>query len=63
MGKVLTVKIKENFRGSNAQYRNKVNFEDFKQLALFFSDLESYGGNIVKAFREYLRQRGEVYPY
>lgn len=63
MAKILRVKIRQSERGSSAEYKNEVRFEDFKQLAIFLVDLESYGGNIEKAFQEYLKLRQEKFPW
>ena len=65
MPKVLIAKIKE--RGVKGQhcyeYKNDVDFFDFRKLALFLSDLESYGGNIEKAFREFKRLKQTEFPW
>ena len=65
MPKVLSVKIKE--KGSKGpacyEYKNEVEFTDFNKLAIFFLDLEVYGGNIEKAFRKYQEQKEEGFPW
>lgn len=65
MSKVLVVRIKEKgSRGSGCfEYKNEVNFDDFKKLALVLVDLDSYGGNIEKAFREFKRMKEEGFPW
>lgn len=65
MPTVLLVKIKE--KGSEGQgcieYKNEILIGDFKKLALFFSDLETYGGNIEKAFVEFREMKAEGFPW
>jgi len=63
MGKILVVKIKENTRGSEPEYKNRINFQDFKQLAIFFQDLELNGGKIEKAFQEFKKQKEQGFPW
>jgi len=66
MGKVLTVKVKE--QGHTGQgsleYKNNVEISDFRKLALFFFDLKNLGANVEKAFREFQRKIEEgSYPW
>ena len=65
MPRVLIVKIKE--KGSREkgciEYKNEILFEDFKRLALFFLDLEVYGGKIEQAFQEFQKKRSEGFPW
>ena len=55
--KVLSVKVLSSKKGGYLEYKNKINFEDFKALALIFEDLSSHGGNIEKAYQEYKRKK------
>ena len=61
--KVLVVKLKE--KGNKGpgcfEYQNKINLEDFKQLATLFSDLELQGAKIEKAFVEF--KKGKSWPF
>lgn len=61
MSRVLVVKVKEKGdRGPGCfQYKNDVNIEDWKQLALVFSDLEVHGANIKKAYEEFRDKKKE----
>jgi len=61
MSKEMVVKIREReFRGQESfEYKNKISLSDFHNLALFFSDLEKYGANIEKAFREFVDNKEE----
>lgn len=65
MPRVLVVKIKE--KGSRKQgcieYKNEIILGDFKKLALFLLDLEAYGGNIEKAFKEFKIKKFEGFPW
>jgi len=65
MPTILVVKIKE--RGSKGQgcieYKNEILIGDFRKLALFFSDLETYGGNIEKAFKDFKETKSEGFPW
>jgi len=64
--KELVVKIRDKeFKGQDSfEYKNKVSLLDFRNLALLFSDLEKYGANIEKAFREFIiLKEGEQFPF
>lgn len=66
MPTILVAKIKE--KGSKGQgcieYKNEILIGDFKKLALFFVDLESHGGNVIKAVAEFKRLRlSEGFPW
>jgi len=58
----LSVKIKEK-RSKEFEYKNKINLLDFKQLALILTDIETYGGNVVKAFEEFSKRKGKEFPW
>lgn len=62
---VLVAKIKE--KGSHGvgcvSYKNEVLVGDFKQLALFFNDIETFGANIEKAFIEFKKSKAEGFPW
>lgn len=63
MGKVLIVRLKES--GSRTlEYKNEVNAEDFRQIALILLDLDSNGLKIDKALQEFrkIRDKGE-FPF
>lgn len=57
MGKVLVVRLKEgSSRGPGCyEYKNDVNGEDFRQVALILLDLESQGIPMNKAILEFRR--------
>jgi len=59
MARVLVVRIREqNVKGHGSyEYKNEINLNDFKQLAILFSDLEIYGGKIEKAFQEFSKEK------
>lgn len=63
MGKVLIVKLKEGrAKGQGCyEYKNNINCEDFRQIALVLVDLDSQGLNIDKAIQEFkrLKEKGE----
>jgi len=66
MSKTLIVRIKE--KGSKGrgcfEYKNEISLDNFQQLALLLSDLEKWGTNIEKAFREFQKQKEEDrYPF
>lgn len=67
MAKVLVVKIKEReHRGSGCyQFRNQINMDDYKQVATFLLDLETYGANVEKAIAEFKRLKlsEKEFPY
>ena len=65
MGKVLVIRIKSaGARGPGCfDYKNEISLEDFKKLALILSDLEGYGANIEKAFREFKSLKEEGFPW
>lgn len=60
MGKVLIVRVKEGgAKGRGCyEYKNEINGEDFKQIAVVFLDLDSYGLKIDKAIQEYKKLKG-----
>jgi hypothetical protein len=60
--KILAVKIKEK-GAKNLEYNNKVNIEDFKQLALIFLDLESHGAKVERAFQEFREKKERGFPW
>ena len=57
--KELSIKVKKKgVKGPGCfEYKNRVNLEDFKQLAIVFSDLEIHGANIEKAFIEFKKDK------
>jgi len=66
--KVLVVKVKEQgHKGSkvgNFEYKNKIVFQDFKQLALFLQDLERLGAKVEKAFTEFRKlKEKKTWPF
>ena len=65
MPSILIVKIKE--KGSKGtgciEYKNEILIGDFKKLALFLSDLENHGANILKAFNEFKEAKSEGFPW
>ena len=62
MGKILSVKIRPS-KGQPHVYKNSINLEDFKQLALLFGDLITHGGNVNKAVVELKKQRERQFPW
>lgn len=62
---VLVVKIKEkdSKRQGCIEYKNEIELENFKKLALFLMDLETYGGRVEKAFQEFQKKRAEGFPW
>lgn len=65
MAKVLSVKVMNDEKGEpgSCVYKNKVNFSDFKQIALVFFDLEVEGADIENAFKEFKRKKEEGWPF
>ena len=66
MGKVLVIRMREHgVKGHGSfEYKNQISLSDWKQLALIFIDLERYGGNIEKAFREFQREKVDLnFPF
>jgi predicted SpoU family rRNA methylase len=65
LGKILSVRIVIDKFGNpgSCTYKNKINFEDFKQLALFFHDLKMEGADVEKAFNEFKEKEKEVWPF
>ena len=63
--KILNAKIKEKgVKGPESyEYKNEIIFCDYKRLALFFFDLNTYGANIEKAFEEYKRLKQDQFPW
>lgn len=63
MGKVLIVRLKES-NSRTLEYKNEVNAEDFKQIALILLDLDSNGLRIDKAIQEFrkIRDKGD-FPF
>ena len=59
MGTILKVKLKEKgVKGPGSiQYKNTVDFKNPANLAIFFSDLELHGANIVKAFEKFKKEK------
>lgn len=63
MGKILVAKIKDSGNKKSLEYNHRINISDFKQLALFFSDLELFNADIEKAFREYQKGKEQKWPF
>lgn len=63
--KLLNAKIKE--KGAKGMesydYKNEIDFCDYKKLALFFFDLDVHGAKVDKAFDEYKRLKQEQFPW
>ena len=58
----LIVRVKsENSR--TLKYKNKVNAEDFKQVALILFDLSNNGISMDKAIEEYKKLKGSEFPW
>lgn len=66
---IVSVTIKESGNNSyrnrvgNIQYKNKVILKDTNQLALLLLDLETYGGNIIKAFNQFKKEKEDQFPW
>jgi hypothetical protein len=47
-------------KGYRYDYKHKANIHDYKQMALLLIDLENYGANLDKIFKEIKKQKKEV---
>jgi len=63
MDKVLVVRLKGRERGSNTEFKRKINFDDWRQLAYLFMDFSTHGAKVEKAFNEFLRLKDERFPW
>lgn len=60
MAKRLFIKLKD----SNLLiYKNIINSEDYKIVAIILSDLQSNGVNIEKAYKEFSKQNEKKFPW
>jgi len=57
MGKTLVVKLKKGKGQGCFMYKNEINAEDFRQIAIILSDLENNGLNIEKAVQEFKKKK------
>lgn len=62
---VLIIRIREDgTKGHGSyEYKNEITLNDFKLMALLFSDLERYGTNIEKVYREWKKKKQEEFPF
>ena len=59
MGKEVIVRIREHgFKGHGSfEYKNKINLNDSKQLALLLLDFERYGADIEKSLKAFRNEK------
>ncbi len=62
MGKMIFIKIRSK-KGQPHEYKNSVDINNPRLLALVFSDLENHGANINKAFEFFKREREANFPW
>jgi len=64
MTKLLVRIKKEGQKGVGSfSYKNETYLDDFKLMALLFSDFELYGANIEKIYREWKKRKQEEFPF
>lgn len=62
MGKILSIKIQK-AKGQECIFKNKINMEDYQQLALLMNDLESNGAPISKAISKFKKGGEGQFPW
>ena len=45
------------------EYKNEITLDDFKVMAILFQDLESYGANIEKIYKEFKKRKLQEFPF
>lgn len=63
MGKILSVNVKSRAHQDSCDYKNKINMEDYKMLALVLKDLkEMFNAPIEKAIQE-MNREDKLFPF
>ena len=62
---IIVVRIKnEGVKGIGSyEYKNEVNLNDFKVMAILIEDLERYGANIEKIYKEFKKKKQQEFPF
>lgn len=62
---VVLIKVRERAdKGPGSfEYKNEMPLENFKLMAILFEDLERFGANIEKIYREWKKKKQEEFPF